>query len=290
MTIHHDTYPDIDPTRVDLKGKYVFITGASKGVGKAAAISFARAGVAGIALGARSSLSNVIEEIKLAAEHVGQPGPRIIALKLDVTSRESVELAAKRISDDFEGRLDVLINNAGYLSNEIPLVDTDPDEWWYEYAVNVKGPYLVTRACLPLLVKSSHKIVLNISSVGAHMVGSCSSSYATGKLALLRFTEVIDAESGPGTKDGVIAIAMHPGGVMTELASHLHERFHERLIDTAALSGDSLVWLAKERREWLAGRYISANWDVKELEDKKDDILRGDLLKVRMAVNMFDSA
>ena len=243
--------------------------------------------VAGIALGARSPLSGVVEEIKLAV--TGRPEPKVMALELDVTSRESVEAAAKRISDDFQGRLDILINNAGYLSNEIPLVDTDPEEWWYEYAVNVKGPYLVTRSCLPLLVKSSHKVLVNLSSIGALMVGSCSSSYATGKLALLRLTEVIDCESGPGTKDGVIAIAMHPGGVMTELASHLHERFHGRLIDTVGLAGDSLLWLAKERREWLAGRYVSANWDVKELEDKKDDIVRGDLLKVRMAVNLFDS-
>lgn len=198
-----------------------------------------------------------------------------------------MESAAQKTSEAFQGRLDILVNNAGYQSDYRSLVATDPDEWWYEYAVNFKGPFLMTRAFLPLLLKSSSKILLNITSVGAHYIGKCSSSYATSKLALCRFTEIMNHEHGPQTEDGVVAIAVHPGGVRTELALHLPGQFHALLVDTPGLAGGALVWLAKERREWLCGRYVSVNWDVDELEDKKDDIVKGDLLKVRMAVNSF---
>jgi NAD(P)-dependent dehydrogenase (short-subunit alcohol dehydrogenase family) len=287
--LRHDTYPAIDPTKADLSGKYIFITGASKGVGKAAAMSFARAGAAGLALGARSSLISVVEAVKLAAKEAGHPEPKILPLYLDVTDRASVEAAASQTLAAFRGRVDVLINNAGYLSNHMPLVDTDPEEWWYEYAVNMKGPYLVTRAFLPLLLASPHKVLLNISSIAAHMPGVCSSSYATSKLALLRFTEIVDIEHGVATEDGIVAVSVHPASVKTELALHLPRVYHELLVDTPELAGDSLVWLARERREWLAGRYVSSNWDMGELEERREEILRGDLLKVRMAVNLFPS-
>lgn len=198
-----------------------------------------------------------------------------------------MESAAQQISNAFEGRLDVLINNTGYQADYKPLVDTDPDEWWYEHAVNIKGPYLITRAFLPLLLKSSSKILLNISSIAAHSIGMCSSSYSTSKLGLCRFTEIVDHEHGPRTGDGLVAISMHPGDVKTELALHLPGEYHWFLMDTPELAGGALVWLAGERREWLAGRYVSLNWDVEELEGRREGIVRGDLLKVRLAVNAF---
>lgn len=286
-TIHNDTYPAIDPTKADLKGKYIFITGASKGVGEAAAISFAKAGAAGLALDARSSLASVVEAVDHATKSAGHPEPKILALQLDVTSRASVEAAAKQTSEAFGGRVDVLINDAGYMSEYVPLLQTDPEEWWYEYAVNMQGPYLVTRAFLPLLLASNHKVLLNISSIGAHMLGACSSSYATSKLALLRFTEIMQLKHGTVTQDGVVAIAVHPGGIRTELAERLPQALREQSVDTPEMAGDSLVWLAGGRREWLAGRYVSSNWDVGELEGRREEILKADLLKVRMAVNLF---
>lgn len=60
--------------------------------------------------------------------------------------------------------------------------------------------------------------------------------------------------------------------------------YKDMFIDSSALAADSLVWLTKERRDWLSGRFFSANWDVVELEAKKDEIVNGDKLKVRMVV------
>lgn len=146
---------------------------------------------------------------------------------------------------------------------------------------NIKGTYLVTRAFLPLLLASPTKTVLNISSVGAHRIAPGASAYQTAKLAICRFTEFLVVEYGKG---GLIALAVHPGGVKTELAHGMPEWMHAVLIDEPELSADSMVWLASERREWLSGRYVSCTWNVDELEGKKEKVLEGDLLKVRMAV------
>lgn len=77
---------------------------------------------------------------------------------------------------------------------------------------------------------------------------------------------------------------MHPGSVPTELAFTMSEDRHAALVDTPALAADTLVWLCKERRAWLAGRYVSCTWDMPELEAKREEIVREDKLKMRMVV------
>jgi NAD(P)-dependent dehydrogenase (short-subunit alcohol dehydrogenase family) len=126
-TTHTDTYNFISPKNVDLSGRSVFITGASKGIGRATALSYAAAGCSKIAVGARSDLSSLVKEIKEAAGQ-RQP-PKVVSLKLDVTSEDSVKAATETIAKEFDGSLDVLINNAGYLEDWKPMVDSDPTEW-----------------------------------------------------------------------------------------------------------------------------------------------------------------
>lgn len=280
----HDTYAYIEPSRVDLTGKYVLITGAAGGIGRATATSYARAGASRIAIADLSSLDDVVQEIKEAAANSKHPEPIVIPVKLDVTDRASVQAAVKPILEAFDGRLDVLINNAGYLSRSVGIPDTDPDDWWRDFEVNVKGVYLMTHTFWPLLLKSSTKIILNLGSIAAVSNTPLCSSYGSAKLAVLRFTEYIVQDHGEG-KDGILAIAVHPGGIKTKLGANLPEELHDYLIDTPQLAGDTLMWLGAERREWLAGRYVSSCWDMEELEGRREEIVKGDLLKVKLALN-----
>ncbi|KAH8808683.1 hypothetical protein F5884DRAFT_793056 [Xylogone sp. PMI_703] len=279
QTAHHDTYPAIDSaTKSDHTGHYVFITGASKGVGRATAISFAKAGAAGIAIGARSGLDEVESEIVAAAQAAGKTPPKVLKLKLDVLKLEDVQNAAKATEKEF-GRVDILINNAGWLDRFIKLEESDPHEYWLNYEVNIRGVYWMTKEFLPLLLESKQKTIVNLSSIGAHVIAYGASGYQTTKFALMRFTEHLMVEYG---EQGLLAYGIHPGGIPTELANRMPEQISQTLGDTPELAADTMTFLTAKRIEWLAGRYVSANWDVPELLSKKDEIVNEDKLVFRM--------
>ena len=168
-TIHNDTYDFIKPEQFNLKGRSVLITGASKGLGAAVAVSFAKAGASSLGLTARSSLSTTEKAVLDAAKSAGREAPKVLSAKLDVTDNASMEAAAKEVDAAFGG-LDILVNNAGFLAAYTPILDGDIDEWWRTWEVNVKGVYLTTRAFLPLLLKKEDgfKTISNVSSFGAH--------------------------------------------------------------------------------------------------------------------------
>ena len=193
--MHSDTYEATDSRKAKLRGKNVFICGASKGIGRAITLSFAKAGASCIAIGARSdqvALEKDIKDVTVAAQKVA---PNVLQIKLDVTEQKSVERAAADIEKQF-GRLDILHYNAGILGNAAPICNIDPKNWWKTWDVNLRGPYLVTRAFLPLMLREGDKQIVIVSSVGAHLTSPGLSSYQTSKLALLRFTEFVVSEYG----------------------------------------------------------------------------------------------
>lgn len=281
---HHDTYPDINPvTQSDCSNKAVLVTGASRGIGLATALSYAAAGVSHIAIAARSDLSESKAQIESHCMQLRKPTPVILTLSLDVQDQESVDAAAKLVEKEF-GRLDILVNNAGRIDTFVPIADSDPIAWWRQYEVNVLGLYLCTRAFLPLLLRSDgcDKTIINTTSIGAHILLDGASAYQTAKLAVVRFTEFIMHEYA---KQGILCYCIHPGGVATDMAKYMTEEFVKtRLNDTVELPADSLVFLTQARREWLAGRYVDLSWDMPELLSREDEIVQGDKLKVKLVV------
>ncbi|KAM0718806.1 hypothetical protein Q7P37_005877 [Cladosporium fusiforme] len=282
-TVHNDTYPAIDPTKQDLSGRVVFISGASKGIGRAISASFAKAGASTIAIAARSNLDATETAIQQAAKDAGRPAPTVLKVKLEVTNVESVSNAAAEV-EKAAGRLDVLVNNAGVI-DMTTITDSDPETWWNVWEVNVKGPYLVARAFLPLMLKAddSLKQVITVASVGAHLTTPTLSAYQPSKLAVLRFTEFIHSEHG---NQGVTAISIHPGNILTEMATEgeMPEELKFVFTETAELPADTVVWLAAQKREWLSGRYVNVTWDMPQLEAKRKAIVDGDRLRVKLDV------
>ncbi|KAI1503712.1 hypothetical protein F5X99DRAFT_88427 [Biscogniauxia marginata] len=281
--VHNDTYPTIDPSNADFTGKAVFITGATKGLGRAMSISFAKAGTSMIAIGARSDLSETIQAMKEAVAKLGKPDPTILPLKLDVSNHESVHEAVAHIREKF-GRLDIVINNAGIFSGTGLIADSDPDGWKRCFDVNLLGPYLVMRASIPLMLEGGDKTFITVSSVGAHCRSPSLSAYQISKLAVLRLNEFVVEEYGD---KGVLAYCIHPGNIPTDIVGGLEGLSPELrpvFVETAELSADSLVYLTSKKREWLGGRYINVTWDLPELMNKEDDIVKGDKLKVRLVI------
>jgi NAD(P)-dependent dehydrogenase (short-subunit alcohol dehydrogenase family) len=134
-------------------------------------------------------------------------------VKIDVTSQKSTEDAAAFVEKEF-GKLDILLINAGVLGDFKLIADTDPEQWWETWNVNLKGPYLVSRAFLPLMLKGGDKTIVTTASVGAHLVSPTLSAYQPTKLAVLRFMEFVSKEYGD---KGVVAFSIHPGNIPTDM-------------------------------------------------------------------------
>jgi NAD(P)-dependent dehydrogenase (short-subunit alcohol dehydrogenase family) len=220
--LHNDIYPFIDASKnenLNQSGKVVLITGAGRGIGRAIALQYAHAQVASIILCARTS--SELDEVESAIKEINN-SVKITKVTLDVTSESAVKACADAVKEN-EGRLDVLINNAGASEPWVPLAESELSNWWNTFEVNLKGPYLLLRAFLPLLVetaKANKSVVdvVNMSSIGAQTILHSASGYNISKHALCRLTEFVNLEYGA---EGVNVISMHPGGVLTKLAEDI---------------------------------------------------------------------
>ncbi|KAL2105574.1 hypothetical protein VUR80DRAFT_8151 [Thermomyces stellatus] len=276
--VHHDTYPDIDPlTKSDCTGKAVLVTGASRGMGRSLAVGYTQAGASHIALAARSSTAETKATVLEAAREAGLSPPRILSLEMDVCDKASVESAARVLENEW-GRLDILINNSGYMAKFAPLLEVDEEEYARVWDVNYWGTFRVTKAFLPILLKGGDKTVVNITSMAAQFAGMGGGAYHVSKFALARFTEFVQDEYGG---QGVLAYSVHPGGVPTELSANLPDTLRFRMRDTPELSAHSIPFLTSERREFLGGRWVSCKWDLPRLLEMEKEIVERDLLKFK---------
>src|SRR5687768_14306701 len=136
--VHSDTYPAISPLNSNFSSRAVFITGASRGIGLEIAVSYARAGASFVALGARSGLDATVKAVIDAAKEAGRPEPVVLPVQVDISDATSVEAAAGLVKEKFR-RLDVIVNNAGVLKDMgHRFAESDPEEWFSNYEINVK--------------------------------------------------------------------------------------------------------------------------------------------------------
>jgi NAD(P)-dependent dehydrogenase (short-subunit alcohol dehydrogenase family) len=261
----------------------VFITGGNRGIGKAIAMAFARAGASFIGLGANDGFGNVKEELEAAAKTAGRRStPMVLLLDLDVTNSGATSRAADEVRQKF-GRLDILCNNSGFMTPALPVIESDQDLWWKTFEVNLKGVYLMARAFIPLLTETTDglKTVVNTNSVASHNLRVNASAYGTSKWAVLTLTEFLLVELAG---EGIVAYSLHPGGIMTRLAEAMPQETHAALTDTPQLAGDTIAFLTQTRREWLSGRYLSCTWDMEELLSREHEIADTDMLRVRLVL------
>ncbi len=152
---------------------------------------------------------------------------------------------------------------------------------WDVWTLNLRGTYLTTRFFLPLLLSSPASQIINVSSVGAHLATAGLSAYQTSKLAIVRFTEFLQAEYGA---QGLTAMSIHPGNVQTDILAGfggVPPGLEHVYVETPELAADTVVFLTREERAWLGGRYVNVTWDMPELMAKEKEIVQGDKLKIR---------
>jgi NAD(P)-dependent dehydrogenase (short-subunit alcohol dehydrogenase family) len=216
---------------MERNGKVVFITGASRGIGAAAARAFASRG-ARVVLAARDrdALSGLAAEI----------GDGALALGCDVARRGDVEQAVAAAMAAF-GRIDVLINNAGVIDPIARMAEADPEGWDHVIDVNLKGVFHGMRAVLPVMLAQGSGTVLTLSSGAAHQPVEGWSHYCAAKAGAAMLTRCLDLEY---RDRGIRAIGLSPGTVATQM---------QRAIKASGINPVSrLDWSVHVPPEWPA--------------------------------------
>ena len=162
----------------DFAGKVAFVTGAASGIGRAAALAFARAGAAVV-------VADVSEEANEdTASSIEQTGGRAVAVRCDVTRSEDVQAALQRAIDLF-GRLDAAFNNAGIEQEIRPAAETPEEEWDRIIAINLRGVFLCLKYEIPLMLEQGGGAIVNTSS-GAGVKGFGNGvAYAASKFGVV---------------------------------------------------------------------------------------------------------
>ncbi len=197
------------------QGKAVIVTGAGRGIGREISLELARAGYS-VALVARTGaqIESVAQEI---LDEAGAPGGvRALALPADVTDPAAVEDAVGKTVEAFGG-IEALVNNAGRFQAIGPTWETDPERFWGDITINVRGPYLMCRAAIPHMLKAGRGTIINMIGGGTGNPNPYGNAYGTSKAALMRFTETLAAEL---KEEGISVFATNPGLVRTEMTEY----------------------------------------------------------------------
>lgn len=185
-------------------GKTVLITGASRGIGAAAARAFAGAG-ANVALVARGT--------DAIADLAGEIGKNALAIPCDVARHSEIEAAIAATARTFGG-LDVLINNAGVIEPIGHLSETDPDDWSRTVDINLKGVMYGMHAAMPGMIAQGHGTIITVSSGAAHGPVEGWSAYCASKAGAYMLTRVADHEA---RDKGLRILGLSPGTVATDM-------------------------------------------------------------------------
>jgi NADP-dependent 3-hydroxy acid dehydrogenase YdfG len=196
-----------------IAGKVVVITGASSGLGEAAARHLAAHGAA-VVLGARRA-----ERINALAAELIAAGHKARAVVTDVTDRDQVRNLVDTAVREF-GRIDVMLNNAG-LMPLAPLERLKVDEWDRMIDVNIKGVLYGIAAALPHMKERKSGHIINVSSVYGHVVDPGATVYCATKFAVRALSEGLRREVKPYD---IRTTVISPGAVSTELLEHISEK------------------------------------------------------------------
>jgi len=250
-----------------LEGRIAIVTGAGRGIGRAIAITLAKAGVV-VGLVARSH-----DQLEEAHASIKSQGGTAVILPGDVSKRPDVERIVREMVKPYDA-LDIIVNNAGVHTAVGPVGEDDPEAWWHDVKVNLLGPYLLCHFALPHM-KSPATIVNTASGAGIAAFPN-STSYGASKAALIHFSESLATELQPR---GISVFAIRPGAVRTSITNilstpagkrylaHIAELFEDgsELLVPPERAAELVLRLCSQQAAVLSGRMISVLDDLDQL-------------------------
>jgi NAD(P)-dependent dehydrogenase (short-subunit alcohol dehydrogenase family) len=270
-----------------LAGQVAVVTGGGRGVGRGIVEALASAGMSIAVLGRSARHA---EDAAAAARDRGAASA--LALPADVTDRAAVEDAVREILESL-GAIDLLVNNAGRAHAVGPVWEVDPDDWWADVEVNLRGTYLCARSVLPSMIERASGRIVNVASLAANGPFPYASAYSGSKAAVLNFTESLASSAGP---HGVCGFVISPGLVRTSLLDDLanseqgrrwlpeFQARPERDYVAPAVAGRLIEQIATGVADALSGRFIHVSDDLAELVARAETVTGRDERVLRMTL------
>jgi 3-oxoacyl-[acyl-carrier protein] reductase len=233
---------------IDLSGRVALVTGASRGLGRADALTLARAG-ADVVLADIQLESDAGEEAKRygplaqaarpmglvhteeTAEEIRGLGRRALALKCDVTERAQVDAVVARAADEV-GAVDILVANAATLDHIARFEQQSPELWERDLRVNLTGVFNCAQAVWPVMMERGWGRIVTMASVTGTLGGFGQASYATTKAGVLGLTKTLALE---GARNGITANAIVAGVIGTEAFELGSREMNERMVRRTAM-------------------------------------------------------
>ena len=237
--------------------KVALVTGASRGIGRATAEAFARAGYQVAANYCRSK-----ERIEQFSAQMEREGCAVIPVQADVSDPEQVERMVQAVQRQF-GHIDVLVCNAG-IARQGLLTDFSPADWRQMMSVNLDGTFYCCRSALPGMIRRQSGCIITTSSIWGITGASCEVPYSAAKAGIIGLTRALAKEVGPS---GIRVNCIAPGVIDTEMNGNLTPEVMAQLREETPLGtigmpkqvADLALYLAGEGASFLTGQVISPN-------------------------------
>jgi 3-oxoacyl-[acyl-carrier protein] reductase len=239
-----------------LKSKTALVTGAAQGIGKAIALRLAREGAVVAACDMNLPLAEAtVQEIR-------DSGAKAKAFLLNVTDAEAVERVVEEAAKEF-GRIDILVNNAG-ITKDALLLRMEEEAWDAVLSVNLKGTFLLSKACARLMIKQRFGRIVNISSVSGQRGNAGQSNYAASKAGIIGFTKSLSKELGAR---GVTVNAVAPGFIRTAMTEDLPQEIKDSYLKQIPLGrlgtpedvAGAVAFLCSEDGAYISGEILAVN-------------------------------